>query len=250
MATLQSLMFIGMVFETIIIIIATFLLLLILKRYFVKKHRLTFYLFIIFLNWLLAIIFSWLSKVLVLYSGLDYLAAGTTHDPRTPLSWILFRIIDFRISFMFVTIGTTFSYILMLNVFDREFSKNQKTLIYIYGIFTAFYSLIIYQRGVTILDVFAFLFLLILISIVYIPFMISSFKYYKSVSDPEYKKAFLSLALMSLSFILVLLMFLIDRILILFGDPGFTIFYFMAWTFVIIGFLEAYLGYIKPKSKG
>ena len=79
--------------------------------------------------------------------------------------------------------------------------------------------------------------------------MLSSFNHYRSVKDPEYKKAFLSLALMSLSFILVLVMFLIDRILILFGDPGFTIFYFMAWIFVLIGFLEAYLGYIKSKSK-
>ncbi|TFG22862.1 MAG: hypothetical protein EU532_14030 [Promethearchaeota archaeon] len=197
----------------------------------------------------MAIIFSWLSKVLVLYSSLEYLGTATSQDPKTPLSWILFRIVDFRISFMFVTLGTIFSYLLMINVFDKEFNKTQQMIIYIYGIFTAFYSLIIYQRGLVILDVLAFLFLLILISIIYIPFMISSFTHYKSVSDPDYKKAFLSLALMSLSFILVLLMFLIDRILILFGDPGFTMFYFMAWIFVLLGFLEAYLGYIKPKSK-
>jgi hypothetical protein len=180
---------------------------------------------------------------------LDYITSGTTQDPGIPLSWVLLRIVDFRISFMFVTVGTIFSYILMINVFEREFSKTQQMLIYIYGSFTAFYSLIIYQRGTIIFDVLAFLFLLVLMSIVYIPFMISSFNHYKSVNDPDYKKAFLSLALMSLSFILVLLMFLIDRILILFGDPGFTLFYFMAWIFVIIGFLGAYLGYIKPKSK-
>ncbi len=51
MTILQSLIFIGMIFETFIIIISTFLLLLILNRYFVKKHRLTLYLVIIFLNY-------------------------------------------------------------------------------------------------------------------------------------------------------------------------------------------------------
>lgn len=54
---------------------------------------------------------------------------------------------------------------------------------------------------------------------------------------------------MSLFFMLVLLNFLIDRVLILLGDPGFTFFYFLGWSCVIIGIVCAYLGYIKPKSK-
>jgi hypothetical protein len=41
---------------------------------------------------------------------------------------------------------------------------------------------------------------------------------------------------------------LLDRITIIMGSQGFTIFYFMAWIFVIVGFLGAYLGYIRPKS--
>lgn len=149
---------------------------------------------------------------------------------------------------MFVTIGTILSYVLKVNAFDTEINKTQSIVVYSIGIFTIFYSLIVYERGTVILDVFAFLLVLIIITIVYVPFMVSSFKTAKSVDDMTFKRAFQSLALMSLCLILVLVMFLIDRIFILLGSPGFTIFYFLAWIFVISAFLGAYLGYIRPKS--
>ena len=78
--------------------------------------------------------------------------------------------------------------------------------------------------------------------------MMSAFTTSKSVDDPTYKRAFQALAFMSLCLVLVMLMFLIDRIIILLGNPEFTIFYFLAWIFVILAFLGAYLGYIRPKS--
>ena len=248
MALFQSLEFIGMVFETFIIIFSALLLILILQRYFIKHHKLTLYLFLIFLSWTCAIIFSWFSKVLELYSGIPYLAVGSTVDPGTPESWILFRIVGFRISFVFVTIGAILSYLLKVNAFDREFNKTQSRIVYAFGIFTMFYSLIVYQRGTIILDVFAFLFILLLMAMVYIPFMMSALTTSKSVDDPTYKRAFQTLAIMSLCLVLVMVMFLIDRIFILLGNPGFTIFYFMAWIFVVLAFLAAYLGYIRPKS--
>jgi hypothetical protein len=248
MTLFQSLQYIGMLFESVIIIFSALLLILILQRYFIKHHKLTLYLFLIFLSWTTAIIFSWLSKILELYSNIPYLAVGSTVDPGTAESWILFRIVGFRISFLFVTIGTVLSYLLKVNAFDREFNKTQSMIVYAFGIFTMFYSLIAYQRNILILDVFAFLFVLILISIVYIPFMMSAFTTAKSVDDPTYKRAFQTLALMSLFLILVMIMFLIDRIFILLGNPGFTIFYFLAWIFVTLAFLAAYLGYIRPKS--
>ena len=72
---------------------------------------------------------------------------------------------------------------------------------------------------------------------------------YKNSTDPFIKNKLLSLILMSLSFITVILNFLIDRILVLMGSPHFTIFYFLAWICLIIGIFFAYIGYIKPKSK-
>ncbi len=248
MSLFQSLQFVGMIFETFIIIFSAILLLLILQRYFIKHHKLTLYLFLIFLSWTCAIIFSWVSKILELYSNIPYLAVGSTVDPGTLESWILFRIVSFRISFVFVTIGAILSYLLKVNAFDREFNKTQSMIVYAFGIFTMCYSLIVYQRNMIILDVFAFLFILLLMAMVYIPFMMSAYTTSKSVDDPTYKRAFQTLSLMSLFLVLVMVMFLFDRILILLGSPGFTIFYFLAWIFVVLAFLAAYLGYIRPKS--
>jgi hypothetical protein len=85
--------------------------------------------------------------------------------------------------------------------------------------------------------------------IIYLSFASRSFQSYRATREAYYKKAFLSLAVMSICFILVFIMFLIDRLLILLGSPGFTVFYFLAWSFAVLGILGAYLGYIKPKSK-
>ncbi|MFX0017354.1 MAG: hypothetical protein ACFFAK_15195 [Promethearchaeota archaeon] len=243
--------FIGMVFESVIIVIALVVLVLIMIKYYQKRHRLTLYLFIIFLNFMLAIIFSWLSKVLALYSGLEYVYNESATDPGTPLSWILLRIVDFRISFTFFAIAIFISYILKVNVFEKGYNKIQKYFVIIFGALTAIYSLIIYERGNTLLDAIAFLFVFLYITMIYIPFFIRSYTSYKSTEEKVFKNAFLALALMSIFFILVPLNFLVDRLLILFGgeEYSFSIFYYLAWIFVIFGILGAFFGYIRPKSK-
>ena len=81
-------------------------------------------------------------------------------------------------------------------------------------------------------------------SIVNIPFIISSIRTYRNSSSDIYKKAFFSLAIMSFSFFMALLCFLVDRIYILMGDFGFTLFYYMLWIFVIIGVFGSYFGHV------
>jgi lipopolysaccharide export LptBFGC system permease protein LptF len=86
-------------------------------------------------------------------------------------------------------------------------------------------------------------------SMIYIAFLYRSIKAYKGVKESIYKKAFLSLAAMALCYMLIFLNFLIDRIFILvLNIPGFTLFYYLAWAFAIIGIVCAYLGYIKPEA--
>ncbi|MFX0031640.1 MAG: hypothetical protein ACFE8E_15210 [Candidatus Hodarchaeota archaeon] len=240
-----------MVFESVIIVIAIFLLILILIKYYQKRHRLTLYLFLIFLNYVIAIIFSWLSKILVLYSNLEYIYNELTPDPGTLESWILLRIIDFRISFVFLTIAILLSYILKVNVFGKGYNRIQKYIVIILAGITAGYSFIIYQRGNTLLDAIAFLFVFIFMAVIYFPFLLRSYQSYKSTEDKIFKNAFLALALMSIFFILVPLNFLFDRLLILIGGDqfSFSVFYYLGWIFVICGIIGAYFGYIRPKSK-
>jgi hypothetical protein len=68
------------------------------------------------------------------------------------------------------------------------------------------------------------------------------------VEKQAFKKAFASLILMSASFIAVFMNFLLDRIAILLTGQGFTVFYFMAWSFSLVGMIGAYLGYIRPRA--
>ena len=246
---MADLQFVGMLFETFIILVALILLVLILMKFYEKKHQLTLYLFLIFLNYVFAIIFSWLSKIIVLYSGIDYVYNTILPDPGTLLSWLLLRITDFRISFVFMSISIYLSYIFKVKIFAKGYNKALRIIITIYAIITAGFALFVYQRGNTLYDVFAFLFVFIFMALIYIPFFIRSFQSYKDTDNKVFKTAFLSLAIMAIFFILVPLSFLIDRILILAGSPGFSLFYFLAWIFVIIAILGAYFGYIRPKSE-
>ncbi|MBA7516472.1 hypothetical protein ES705_08520 [subsurface metagenome] len=247
---MADLQFVGMVFETFIILVALIFLVLILMKFYEKKHQLTLYLFLIFLSYIIAIVFSWLSKIFALYSGIDYVEYNTIlPDPGTPLSWILLRIVDFRISFVFLSIGIYLSYIFKVKVFGKGYNKVLRIVITLYAIITAGFALFVYQRGYTLYDVFAFLFIFIFMALIYIPFFIESFQSFKDTDNKVFKTAFLSLAIMAIFFILVPLSFLIDRILILAGGPGFSLFYFLAWIFVIFAILGAYFGYIRPKSE-
>ncbi|MHA1803385.1 MAG: hypothetical protein ACTSU4_02495 [Promethearchaeota archaeon] len=242
--------FIGMVYELIIIIIGALLVILILNRYFVKRHVLTLYLVFIFLFMLISIVFSWLSKIIVLTTELDYVYNEPIPNvnPDVPFPWLLTRIVDFRISIFFVALGVFLSYILRVKVFEKGYNSLERAIIIIFGIYTLFFTLFIYVRGNTLLDAINFFNILLYMFMVYLPFTINSLKAYKAVEEPGFKRAFASLAFMSVSFILVLINVLIDRITILLGSSGFTAFYFAAWAFVIIGFTGAYLGYIRPSS--
>lgn len=242
--------FIGMVFESVIIILGAILLWLSLKKYYIKKHQLTFYLLIIVITLELAVVFSWLSKIIVLTTDIDYVYnQPNVKFPNTPLNWLLFRIVDFRITTLFVAISLIFAYLLKVGVFEQGYNKFQRYLVFIFGGYVMFFTVFIYERGNTSLDAINFLNILTFMAVIYISFIIRLISAYRSVNDPTFKRAFLSLAIMSLSFILTFVFVLLDRITIIMGSQGFTAFYFMAWIFVLIGFFEAYLGYIKPKSR-
>ncbi|MFX1444748.1 MAG: hypothetical protein ACFFHV_15155 [Promethearchaeota archaeon] len=233
----------------IISIIGAIISWLIFRKYLIKRHQLTLYLFIIFACFVIAVIFSWISKIIVLTTDIDYVYnQSNVRFPNTPLYWLLFRIVDFRISILFVAIAVIYSYLLKVGIFEKDPSKNQKVIVFVFGGYVIFFTVFIYERGNTLLDAINFLNILIFMAAIYISFIIRLLKAYRTVNDPTFKRAFLSLAIMSLSFILTFIFVLIDRITIIMGSQGFTIFYFLAWSFVIVGFLGAYLGYIRPKS--
>jgi len=243
----RNLYFIGVIYESIVLAIAGILLFFIVLKYLEKRQTLTFYLVLIFVFFALAVIFSLISKIFVV------MRLDLQIDPNTPFGWIFFRILSFRVTEFFVCIGIYLTYVLKVKIFQEGYKKIQKYIVIIFGSFTAFYDLIIYQAEnsftAILLDAIAFLLTLIFMAMVYLVFMYRTLENYRLVEQPIYKKAFLSLAIMAICFILILVCFLIDRILILLLDiPGFTIFYYLAWAFTILGMLCAYLGYIRPEA--
>ncbi len=240
----------AIVYEGIIIIIGSCLLLLIAIKYVKNRNYLILLLFLIGLNLIMAIFFSWLSKVVILYSGIDYLQDDSVPDPLTPSSWILLRISEFRFSLLFITIGTAISYVFKVKVFERGFKRPQAIIVIIYSCFTAFFTFFIYQKGNFLLNVLSYFFVFILMFIVYFPFMIRSFRSYKNTRSNIYRKAFLSLGIMSICAILALFCFLINSIYVFYGHPRFTLFSFLAWIFVLIGIFGIYFGYIHPNFEG
>lgn len=214
-----------------------------------KRHKLTLLLFFIFVNWSIAIFFSWLSKIIILTTEIDYLYnQPNVKYPNTVGYWFLLRIVDFRISLTFVAIGIIFSYIFKVGIFEKGYNQVHKIIVFTFGAYTLIFSIFIYERGNTLLDAINFLNVLILLTAIYVPFMVCCYMSYRVVDDPSYKKAFLSLVIMSLSFILLSFNLLIDRLLILYGNPDFSVFYFMAWIWLIVRMTGAYLGFIKPKE--
>ncbi|MHA1511873.1 MAG: hypothetical protein ACTSRX_09155, partial [Promethearchaeota archaeon] len=69
------------------------------------------------------------------------------------------------------------------------------------------------------------------------------------MKEPHYKRASLSLAVLGISFVMVFVGFLADRLMIMLTGSGYTVFYFSAWGFVIVGTFAAYMGYIRTSRK-
>jgi len=241
--------FIGVIYEGIILLIALSLVTISLINHIKVRNILSLLLFLIVLSYSCSIFFSWVSKILNAFSNIDYLIYNDVADPNTPISWILLRITDFRISYAFLIATIFLSKLFKGKIFEEEFNKINKFIFIGFAIFNLFFSLFIFQKGNVLFDVLTFFFVFIFMTMVYIPFLLRTIKAFKATDHPGFRKSFLYLSIMSLSYISVLLCLLIDRIFILFGHFGFTIFYFLSWAFVIIGILSTYFGYLRLDIK-
>jgi len=240
---------VGTIYEGIIIIIFIPLVGLCLNNHIKVRNKLSLLLLLILLSYAASIFFSWVSKVLNAFSGIGYIIDNNVPDPITPQSWILLRIADFRITYVFIIVAIFFSYSFKEKIFEKEKKQINKYITLGFTIFNLIFALFIFQKGNLLFDVLTFFFVFVFMSMVYFPFLSKAIKAYKSTDHPGFRKSFLSLSIMSLSYISVLLCFLIDRIYIFLGHFGFTIFYFLSWVLVIIGIVSTYYGYLKLDVK-
>jgi len=241
--------FIGTIYEGIIILILIPLVGLSLTNHIKVRNKLSLLLLLILLSYGGSIIFSWVSKVLNAFSNIDYVINENVPDPNTPQSWILLRITDFRISYVFILVAIFISYLFRRKIFEKEIKRGNKYIIQGFTIFNLIFSFFIYQKGNLLFDILTFFFVFVFMTIVYVPFLLNAIKAYKSTDHPGFRKSFFFLSIMSLSYMSVLLCLLVDRVYIFLGHFGFTIFYFLSWVFVIIGIISTYYGYLKLDIK-
>lgn len=238
--------YIGLLYETGIIVLFLILLILIVVHYSKKKTLNTFLLLASFTCMFFAIIFSWLSKLLLVQEitpDFDEL------DPNLPGFWFYALVLSFRISFVVIVIAADITHILKVKIFDDTPNKVERWILVIFSLITIVFALTAMEQGNVLLDVLAFLFVLIIMCFVYIPFVIASLKMYRVMKEPHYKRASLSLAVLGISFVMVFVGFLADRLMIMLTGSGYTVFYFAAWGFVIVGTFAAYMGYIRTSRK-
>ena len=239
--------FIGLLYESGIIVLFLILLVLIVVHYSKKKTANTFLLLVSFTCMFFSIIFSWLSKLILIQKNITSFNALETNIPGF---WLYSVILQFRVSFVLLVLAADITYILRVKIFDDMYNQVEKWILIILSIFTVLFSLIAVEQDNILLDVLSFLFVLIVMCYVYIPFVVASLKMYRVMKEPHYKSASLSLATLGLSFILVLVCFLADRLMMmLFASSGYTVFYFAAWGFVIVGTFAAYMGYIRTSMQ-
>jgi hypothetical protein len=236
---------IGVIYEAIILIPSSILVLLSFRNYIKNRRNLSLLLFLLLLSYHLSILFSWWSKIMSAFYVINYLRVDSVPSPKTPLSWFLLRISYFRFTFVFINLAILISFKFKKKIFNDDYSQAYNVSIYIFGLFNILFSIIFFIKGIVILDVIVFLLALFFESIVYVPFFTQSLKNFKLSSNSKFRNKFLNLMIMSISFILVLFCLLIDRVLIFLGFQGYTFFYFLSWIFVLFGIFTAYGAYLK-----
>jgi len=138
---------------------------------------------------------------------------------------------------------------LRVKLFDKEYNDLERISVFGFGIIVILLNLFLYEKGNILFDLIAFLFTAIHIAMVYIPFMLKTINAYREVDQPIFKKGFLALSVMAFFFVMILFFQFLDRLTIFLGGEGYSVFYFAGWISGLIGFIAAYFGYIKPKTK-
>lgn len=223
-----------------LILICVVFLGLIFRKYLQSKKKLQMNVFLIFFFIVLAMFLVWVSRVTYYSMNVEAM------DPNSLVGWLMFRIGFYRFSFVFICATCYLSYRLKLSIFDPHPKEGYHTVILIYGIISAAFSLLFFDLAIPAYDLIAFFLMFLYILVVYSEFMLKAYKLALRVEDPVYQQGIRSLAIMALCFILTITFFLLDRVMILATGNYYSVFYYLADVSLLVGIIFAYFGYIRP----
>lgn len=228
-----------------LIVVCTIFLILILVKYSKGKSKLKLLVFWIFFFIVLSLFFVFLSRITWDRFEVEYM------DPLSVEGWIMFRIGYYRFAFIWISVSCYFSYRLKTSIFDSEKKSGYHAFIVILGILNSIFSLAVPSNTDALLwDLAAFGLAFIYVFIIYLEFIIKSYKLYNHIekTDKTYRNAIRSLVIMGFCFILTMMFYVADRVWYLFMETSYSVFYYLADVSILIGIVFAYFGYVKPKA--
>jgi hypothetical protein len=236
----------GLIFESIVLISLTILLLIVISYNRKKQSDLTFLLLLIFICFTCGMVFSWMAKLLYWVNDINSLSALSTDATGYFFYKLIFK---YRLAFISLSLGAYINDIFRNKVFKKEDKGKKKIIIRIYCVFYILFNILVMPADDSNVDIISFALMFLLMIIVYIPFIKDSFKLAKRIEKGVYKTGLLSLGLMGICFIMISINMVIDRAMIIFFDSdGYTFFYYAGWTGMIFGCLSAYIGFIRPAA--
>ncbi len=241
----MNLLLIGpVIYEIFIFAIAIVIEILIVKQNQKKKTALTTLLMYQFLFYTIGIAFSLVGKYLKLVND-DF-----PQDIPFISAHIFGLLWDNRLALSMMVIGMIYSFKFKVELFDSDRISITNQRIYIgFGMAIFLLGLIMYQEGVHLYSFIVFGFVFLYGLVVYIPIMLKSIHLAGRIEEKGHKKAIYSIALMSFSLISILLSFLMDQAMLAILGWRFSIFYYFAWAWAIVGYISSYHGYIKPAKR-
>jgi hypothetical protein len=231
----------GFWFELFVIAAVATMTVLAFKKYIEKgRNKPALLLFMVFLNWTIGVVISWLAK---LFSG--YLL---WNDPVTDFETYVIRLVlDFRLLFVFVAIALYCSYVLRVKLFEKDYNHGELAVNLVFLVTIPVLCFVLVEKDNMLYTIVVFLVVFVNMLVVYSGFMKRALAQYK-VANEKFKGAFKALAIQALFFILTFLCFLLDQVVLAITAIGFTVFYFAAWICAVVGIVLTYYGYIKPRA--
>nr|MDO8088405.1 hypothetical protein [Candidatus Sigynarchaeum springense] len=240
----------GFYFETGVIVVVAIMTALALAKYFQKgRNRPAFLLFMVFLNWTIGVVISWLAKIFSAFLGLDTIVISNF------ASYMIRMVLDFRLLFVFVAIALYCSYVLRVMLFEKEYKGGERAVNVVFLVTIPVLCFVLETSDAinSLYTIIVFLVVFLDMLFVYSRFMTHALAQYRAANE-KFKGAFKALSIQALFFILTFLFFLLDQVMIPIQESlgvenaGYTVFYFGAWISAVVGIILTYFGYIKPRA--
>ncbi len=241
--------YVGIYYEGIVLGILTILIINLFFMYRRTKVKMTYNLFLGYLCYTATMLFSWLAKW--------YLWQHSEAALEGP--YLLQLIYKFKISMVFVILGNYF----LRYFFGIIYSKNlvppeRSTKLIIIRIVEISFILLshipAYLTGdpelALITDAICF-FIMIIDMTIFIPYGKTAFK---NTKEKAFGKIYIYIGLMCFFMFNTAVMLFLDRATMVleipgpFGELGYTIFYFLGWTSVIVAMIFAMFGFVRNKQ--